>query len=213
MSDFSAVRRRMADRIARRGIRDERVLEALRNVPRETFVDPTDQAIAYEDRPLPIAAQQTISQPFMVALMLEAAELTPESRVLEIGAGSGYAAAMIGHIAREVHTVEHFETLARQAAARLKSLGFEHVSVHHADGRQGWPEAAPYDAIIVAAAANAVPDALLQQLAPDGRLIIPIGPAHGGQIFLKKYVRQPDGTIGERDLGDVRFVPLLPGST
>lgn len=210
MPDQTAVRRRMADRIARRGIRDLRVLDALKAVPREVFVEPGDQAAAYEDRPLPIAENQTISQPFIVALMMEAAELAPESRVLEIGAGSGYAAALIGHIAREVHSVERFESLAQQASARIAGLGMEHVSIHTGDGTKGWPEAAPYDAIIVAAAAIAVPQALFDQLATGGRLIIPVGPEHGTQLLMK-YVRQPDGSVTERDLGEVRFVPLVPG--
>lgn len=210
MPDFSAVRRRMADRIARRGIRDTRVLDALRTVPREAFVDPSDQPAAYEDRPLPIGAQQTISQPFIVALMLEAAELTPQSRVLEIGAGSGYAAALIGQIAAEVHAVERHASLAEEAAQRLAVLESQNVTIHTGDGTQGWASAAPYDAILVAAAAPEVPQALLDQLAPGGRLIIPVGREHASQ-WLMKYVRQPDGSISERDLGEVRFVPLIAG--
>lgn len=211
MPDFAAIRRRMADRIARRGVRDQNVLEALKTIPREAFVEPTDQSVAYEDRPLPIAEHQTISQPFMVALMLEAAELTPQSRVLEIGAGSGYAAALMGHMAHEVHSVERFASLADQAHKRLTGLGIANVTIHHGDGITGWPDRAPYDAIIVAAAPEAPPSALLDQLAPGGRLIIPIGPEHGPQLMMK-YVKQPDGSITERDLGEVRFVPLLPGS-
>lgn len=200
----------MADRIARRGIRDARVLEALRAVPRELFVAPSDRPLAYEDRPLPIGAAQTISQPFIVALMLEAAEIAPENRLLEIGAGSGYAAALLGQMAQEVHTVERHESLAAEAASRLAELGITHVHVHSGDGTQGWPDAAPYDAILVAAAAPSVPQSLIDQLAPGGRLIIPIGPADGGQILMK-YVRQPDGSVTNRDLGDVRFVPLVGG--
>ena len=202
------MRRRMADRIARRGIRDVRVLEALRTIPRDLFVAPSDRPVAYEDRPLPIGAEQTISQPFIVALMMEAAEIAPENRVLEIGVGSGYAAALLGHVGREVHTVERLQSLATEATSRLATLGFSNVHVHVGDGTEGWPDAAPYDAILVAAAAGAVPQALFDQLAPGGRLIIPIGPADGGQILMK-YVRQPDGSFTERDLGDVRFVPLL----
>lgn len=208
--DYTAIRRRMADRIARRGIRDARVLDALRAVPREMFVDPINRSLAYEDRPLPIGAEQTISQPFIVALMLEAAEIAPENRLLEIGAGSGYAAALLGHMAQEVHTVERHESLATEAATRLCALGITHVHVHSGDGTQGWPDAAPYDAILVAAAAPSVPQSLIDQLAPSGRLIIPIGPADAGQILMK-YVRQPDGSVTNRDLGDVRFVPLVGG--
>lgn len=210
MPDLAAVRRRTADRMARRGIRDARVLDALKTIPRESFVESGDEPVAYEDRPLPIAERQTISQPFIVALMLEVAELESESRVLEIGAGSGYAAALIGHIAREVHTVERFETLALLARDRLAALGQAHVVTHIGDGTKGWPESAPYDAIIVAAAAKTVPQALIDQLAPGGRLIIPVGPERGPQLLMK-YVRQPDGSLSERDLGEVRFVPLVPG--
>ncbi len=208
--DFAAIRRRMADRIARRGIRDPHVLDALRTIPREMFVEPADRPRAYEDRPLPIGEGQTISQPFIVALMLEAAALQPESRVLEIGTGSGYAAALLGHIARVVYSVERHPALADRAAERLQRLGLTHVAVHTGDGTQGWPTAAPFDAIIVAASTMAVPHALLDQLAPKGRLIIPIGPSTSGQV-LTKYVRQEDGGIAERDLGDVRFVPLVGG--
>lgn len=209
-NDDTAIRRRMADKIARRGIRDARVLDALRTIPRELFVAPSDRSLAYEDRPLPIGAEQTISQPFIVALMLEAAEIEPENRLLEIGAGSGYAAALLGHMAEEVHTVERHESLAAKAATRLAALGLTHVHVHSGDGTQGWPDAAPYDAILVAAAAPSVPQPLIDQLAPGGRLIIPIGPREGGQVLMK-YVRLPDGTVTARDLGDVRFVPLVGG--
>jgi protein-L-isoaspartate(D-aspartate) O-methyltransferase len=210
MADMPSIRRRMADRIARRGIRDARVLEALRTIPREAFVDPGDQSIAYEDRPLPIGEDQTISQPFIVALMMEAAEIGPEDRVLEIGAGSGYAAALLGHLAASVHAVERHHKLAREAVGRIASLGIGNVTIHTSDGTKGWPAAAPYDAILVAATARDVPQPLFDQLAPGGRLIIPIGPENGPQ-WLMKYVRNPDGSIRSRDLGEVRFEPLVPG--
>lgn len=211
MPDFSAIRRRMADRIARRGIRNQSVLDALKTIPRHAFVAPEDSVQAYEDRPLPISENQTISQPFIVALMLEAAELRPESHVLEIGAGSGYAAALIAHIAKQVHSVERSQTLANEAAERLKALGITNVAIHHGDGNAGWAETAPYDAILVTAASREVPPALIAQLAPGGRLIIPIGPEEGPQTLMK-YMKNEDGSVSERDLGNVRFVPLVPGS-
>ena len=210
--DFAPVRRRMADRIARRGIRDARVLDALRTVPREAFVDQNDQTAAYEDRPLPIGEQQTISQPFIVALMLEAAELKPEDHVLEIGAGSGCAAALLGHMVAQAHAVERHESLARAAEGRIEALGIKNVAIVTADGTWGWPLAAPYNAILVAAAAEEAPQALLDQLAPGGRLIIPMGPEHGPQ-WLMKYVRRQDGSFSARDLGEVRFVPLISDPT
>lgn len=212
MADLSSIRRRMADRIARRGIRDARVLDALRAIPREAFVDPADQAAAYEDRPLPIGERQTISQPFIVALMMEAAEIAPQDQVLEIGAGSGYAAALLGQIAGSVHAVERHGNLARQAKHRIAALGLQNIAIHTGDGTKGWPAAAPYDVILVAAAAREVPPFLIDQLTPGGRLIIPIG-AEDGPQWLMKYVRSPDGGVTVRDLGEVRFVPLIPGET
>jgi protein-L-isoaspartate(D-aspartate) O-methyltransferase len=210
MADMPSIRRRMADRIARRGIRDSRVLDALRTIPREAFVSPGDQSLAYEDRPLPIGEQQTISQPFIVALMMEAAEIGPEDRVLEIGAGSGYAAALLGHLAASVHAVERHDKLARDAAGRIASLSIGNVTIHKGDGTKGWPASAPYDAILVAAAAQDVPQPLFEQLATGGHLIIPIGLENGTQRLMK-YIRSPVGSIRSRDLGEVRFVPLVPG--
>ena len=161
--------------IAARGIRDERVLQAFRDVPREAFVSEDMEEFAYEDAPLPIEAGQTISQPYIVALMTTALDLASEDRVLEVGSGSGYAAAILGRVAREVYTVERHALLAREAADRLARLGFENVHVHHGDGSLGWAEHAPYDAIIVAAGGPGIPPALVEQLRPGGRLVMPVG--------------------------------------
>jgi protein-L-isoaspartate(D-aspartate) O-methyltransferase len=194
--------------IARRGIRDAAVLEAMRSVPREAFVPPEMAEFAYEDHPLPIGEGQTISQPYIVALMTAALRLAPHDRVLEIGTGSGYAAAVLGRIAREVYTIERHGALADAAAARLRALEFTNVHVLHGDGTLGWREHAPYDAIVVAAGGPKVPEALLAQLAVGGRLVIPIGEDKALQTLVR-VTRQADGRFTQEDLGDVRFVPLI----
>jgi protein-L-isoaspartate(D-aspartate) O-methyltransferase len=207
--DFEALRKEMVDRqIAARGIRDERVLEALRTVPREAFVPERLAEFAYDDAPLPIGEEQTISQPFVVALMVEALEIRPGDEVLEIGAGSGYAAAVLSRLAREVWTVERHPSLTREARERMARLEYRNVYVLHGDGTLGWPEHAPYDAIVVAAGGPEVPPALLDQLAPGGRLVIPIGPDLRTQNLVRVR-RRPDGTLVREDLGGVRFVPLI----
>ena len=204
MDPFAAAREAMVrDQLAGRGIRDERVLQALREVPRERFAPPDLAARAYEDCALPIAAGQTISQPYMVATMTEALALRGEERVLEIGTGSGYQAAILARLCREVITVELVPQLAEAAEDRLRRLGFTNVKVAIGDGWNGWPPAAPYDGILVACAAPAIPPALLEQLADAGRLVIPVGPEGGDQVL--KVVRK-DGSW--RDLFPVRFVPL-----
>ncbi|HEX6863238.1 MAG TPA: protein-L-isoaspartate(D-aspartate) O-methyltransferase, partial [Thermoanaerobaculia bacterium] len=206
--DFESRRLEMVDtQIARRGVRDRWVLEALRSVPRERFVPERLAELAYEDTPLPIANEQTISQPYVVALMAEALELSPRDRVLEIGAGSGYAAAVLGRVAGEVWAVERHESLAREAAERLAALGYDNVHVVFGDGTLGWPEHAPYDAIGVAAGGPKVPQALLDQLAPGGRLVIPVGPDPRAQSLMR--VRRTEEGIVREDLGAVRFVPLI----
>src|SRR6056297_1061024 len=152
MPNMTLARDRMVERqIARRGVRDRHVLEAMRTVPREAFVDPGMEEFAYEDGPLPIGEGQTISQPYIVALMIEAAEVRPGDRVLELGAGSGYAAAVLSRIAESVHAIERHEGLTKTAEARLARLGYENVTLHTGDGTTGWAEAAPFDAILVAA--------------------------------------------------------------
>jgi protein-L-isoaspartate(D-aspartate) O-methyltransferase len=207
--DFTALREEMVRRqIAARGVRDRRVLEAMRTVPREVFVPERLAEFAYDDSPLPIGEEQTISQPYIVALMAEALELGPREKVLEIGAGSGYAAAVLSRIAREVWTIERHEPLARQAQRRMERLGYANVHVLHGDGTLGWPEHAPYDGIVVAAGGPEVPRALLDQLAAGGRLVIPIGPDPRTQSLVRVRHRA-DGAYAHEDLGAVRFVPLI----
>src|SRR5215213_5675885 len=171
--------------IARRSVRDPQVLEAMRHVPREAFVEPGCEEFAYEDGPLPIGEGQTISQPYIVALMIEAAELEPGDRVLEVGAGSGYAAAVLGRIAARVHAIERHAALADAAWRRLERLGCDNVELRVGDGTLGWPEAAPFDAILVAAGGPEVPRALKEQLAIGGRLVIPVGGEERRQTLLK----------------------------
>ncbi|HLK10639.1 MAG TPA: protein-L-isoaspartate(D-aspartate) O-methyltransferase [Candidatus Binatia bacterium] len=209
MTDLRDARERMVrTQIAARGIRDPAVLDALRTVPREAFLPPALAEFAYEDHPLPIAHGQTISQPYVVALMAVALRLRGEDRVLEVGTGSGYAAAILGRIAREVYTIERHAELAAAAAARLRDLGFDHVHVRHGDGTLGWPEHAPYDAIVVTAGGPRIPEALLEQLAVGGRLVIPIGEEKALQTLVR-VTREADGRLRQEDLGDVRFVPLI----
>ncbi len=207
--DFATLREDMVRRqIAARGVRDRRVLEAMRTVPREAFVPERLAEFAHDDTPLPIGEDQTISQPYVVALMAEALELGPGDRVLEIGAGSGYAAAVLSRIAREVWAVERHESLALQAQARMDRLGYFNVHIMHGDGTLGWPEHAPYEAIVVAAGGPEVPPALLDQLAEGGRLVIPIGPDPRTQSLVRVR-RRSDGSYLHEDLGAVRFVPLI----
>jgi len=194
--------------LVRRGIADPRVLDAFRVVPREAFVPPELAEFAYRDTPLPIASGQTISQPYIVALTIEALGLHGRERVLEIGTGSGYAAAILGQIAGEVFTVERHESLAETARERLRALGCHNVHVLHGDGTLGWPEHAPYDAIAVAAGGPDVPQALLDQLAPGGRLVIPVGPDPSTQQLVRVVRVGPD-EFRRESLGAVRFVPLV----
>jgi protein-L-isoaspartate(D-aspartate) O-methyltransferase len=209
MTDLANLRDRMVDiQLVRRGIRDRAVLGAMRLVPRERFVEGGYEEFAYDDTALPIANQQTISQPYIVALMMEAAELKPTDKVLEVGTGSGYASAIASRIAGSVHTIERHGPLADRAAKRLVELGYTNVTVHTGDGSRGLPEQAPYDAIIVAAGGPSVPDALKQQLAIDGRLVIPVGDDDGHQSLLR-VVRRSRADFDEEALGAVRFVPLI----
>jgi protein-L-isoaspartate(D-aspartate) O-methyltransferase len=200
--------RMVQTQIADRGVRDERVLEAMRTVPREAFVPDHLAGQAYRDHPLPIDEGQTISQPYVVAWMIEALQPHPGDRVLEIGAGSGYAAAVLSRVVDEVYTVERFPALARQAGQRLEQLGYLNVLVRVGDGTLGWPEFAPYDGIVVAAGGPEVPRPLLGQLAPGGRLVIPVGPRPDLQRLIR-VTRLRDGRLREEDLGAVRFVPLV----
>lgn len=191
-----------------RGISDLRVLAAFRRVPRESFVSAGMADLAYRDAPIPIGAGQTISQPYIVALMAEALELRPTDRVLEVGTGSGYAAAILSCLAAEVFTVERHESLAAAARERLERLGYRNVKVLHGDGTLGWPEHAPFDAIAVAAGGPGIPNALLEQLGPGGRLVIPVGPDQELQTLLR-VTRDVEGKLRYERLSDVRFVPLI----
>jgi protein-L-isoaspartate(D-aspartate) O-methyltransferase len=198
----------VARQIASRGVTDERVLVAMRTVPRELFVPEAMSEFAYEDAPLPIEEGQTISQPYIVAVMIEALELQPGDRVLEIGAGSGYAAAVLSRVVREVFAVERHASLAGLARGRAQRLGYENVQVLHGDGTLGWPEHAPYDAIVVAAGGPEIPESLLEQLRIGGRLIIPVGTALRSQELVR--VRRTGQHDFEREsLGRAQFVPLV----
>ncbi len=194
--------------LAKRGIAEERVLQAFREVPREEFVPPNLAEFAYRDSPLPIGDGQTISQPYIVAVTMEALALRGDERVLEVGTGSGYAAAVLSRLARDVFTIERHESLANQARARLAKLGFDNVEVLHGDGTLGWPERAPFDAIAVAAGGPEVPKALRAQMAIGGRLVIPVGPDESSQILVRVTKIGPD-EFREEPLTEVRFVPLI----
>lgn len=201
----SARERMVARDIAARGVHDDRVLDAMRTVPREDFVPDRDRQNAYQDHPLPIGQAQTISQPFIVALMAEAARIDPEDTVLEIGTGSGYGAAVLSHLAREVHTVERIPELAESASVHLQ--GYLNVEVHTGDGTLGWAAAAPYDAIVVTAAAETVPSKLAEQLADGARLVIPVGEHARTQKLLR--IERHGAELTTTDLGAVAFVPLI----
>jgi protein-L-isoaspartate(D-aspartate) O-methyltransferase len=195
--------------LRRRGIMDQRVLRAMDQVPRENFVAPDYADEAYADAALPIACGQTISQPYVVAYMTEQLALAPHHRVLEIGTGSGYQAAVLSRLAREVVTVERYRTLAEIARTRLATLGYDNVTVVVGDGFSGHPERAPYDRVIVTAAAEEIPEPLVAQLGEGGVMLLPLGP-HGGAQRIVKLTKSEDG-VNRADLIWVRFVPLLPG--
>jgi protein-L-isoaspartate(D-aspartate) O-methyltransferase len=209
MNQAVRARKRMVDvQIAGRGIRDARVLAAMREVPREAFVDPGYEEFAYEDAPLPIEAGQTISQPYVVAMMIEAAEIGPNDRVLEVGAGSGYASAVMSRIAKKVYAIERHEVLGTLAKERFERLGYDNIELRVGDGTRGWPEAAPFDGIVVAAAAPEAPQALKEQLAIGGRLVIPVGEQRWPQS-LRKITRKSPTEYQSENLGAVAFVPLI----
>lgn len=209
MADFTALREEMVRwQIAGRGIEGAHLLAAMREVPREAFV-PDDLALyAYDDSPLPIEAGQTISQPYIVALMIEAAQVAPGDKVLEIGAGSGYAAAMVGRIAKKVIAIERHAELAGLAAYRMKRLGYDNVVIVHGDGSAGWAEEAPYDAILASASGSHVPEIVLNQLAIGGVLVMPVGEPQSIQDLVK-VTRVAEDDYRRQDLGAVRFVPLI----
>lgn len=213
MSDQLTLRHRMVEsQIAAHGISDPPVLDAMRSVAREEFVPVGMRHLAYRDGPLPIDCGQTISQPYIVAFMIEAAELEPGARALEIGTGSGYGAAVMSRIAGQVWTIERHAALAETARRRLAAAGCHNVEVRTGDGSLGWPEAAPFDAIIVTAGSPVIPDALREQLAIGGRLIIPVGESDTIQRLVR-IRRKGKDSFDEEDLAPVRFVPLIPGTT
>jgi protein-L-isoaspartate(D-aspartate) O-methyltransferase len=208
LTDRALERDRMVDRQLRgRGVGDERVLDAFREVPREVFVEPGLEESAYSDAPLPIGESQTISQPYVVALMLDALEIRPSDRVLEVGAGSGYAAAILSRIAAEVYAIERHPSLAREARERVERLGYDNAKIRAGDGTLGWPEAAPFDAILVSAGGPDVPPALLAQLGPGGRIVIPVGTAREQELI--RITKLADGRLKTQNLGPVMFVPLI----
>jgi protein-L-isoaspartate(D-aspartate) O-methyltransferase len=199
--------------LRRRGISDQAVLRAMDEVPREHFVSAELADSAYADQALPIACGQTISQPYVVAYMTEQLELESRHRVLEIGTGSGYQAAVLSRIAREVVSIERYRTLADTARDRLKTLGYTNVTVLTGDGfagAPGAPDRAPFDRIMVTAAAEKIPDALVEQLADDGKMVLPLGPRKGPQSIVK-LTKSPGGELVREELIAVRFVPLVPG--
>jgi protein-L-isoaspartate(D-aspartate) O-methyltransferase len=209
MTNYAAEREAMVERqLRRRGITEPQILDAFRAVPREAFVSEDVAHLAYGDHPLPIAAEQTISQPYIVALMIEAAELRSGDRVLEVGSGSGYAAAVISRIAAKVIGIERQPELVRLARERIARLGYDNVEIVEGDGTMGWREAAPFDAILAAASGSHVPDSLIAQLAPGGRLVMPIGDP-GSVQQLVQLTKLNDGSVQQSDLGAVRFVPLI----
>jgi protein-L-isoaspartate(D-aspartate) O-methyltransferase len=206
MSEEAARAKMVREQIEARGVRDPRVLAAMRSVPRHLFVGETLAERAYDDTPLPIGDQQTISQPYIVALMAEALELTGVERVLEIGTGSGYEAAILSELCAEVYSVERIEKLAEQAMALLDSLGYRNVHVRVCDGSAGWPEAAPFAAIVMSAAAREIPRPLVEQLADDARFVLPMGDENMQTLV---RLRKRQGALKEDCLGECRFVKLI----
>ena len=208
---FAADRARMvAEQLASRDVRDARVLDAMREVPRHRFVPEPLQRQAYDDRPLPIGHDQTISQPYIVALMTQLARPGPQDRALEVGTGSGYQAAVLSRLVAHVYSIELVDALAQSAEQRLKELRYSNVTTRAGDGYAGWPEVAPFDIILVTAAPDHVPAPLLQQLKPGGRMVVPVGPVADVQE-LQLIEKDNEGRIRTTRVAPVRFVPLLRG--
>ncbi|WP_296820517.1 protein-L-isoaspartate(D-aspartate) O-methyltransferase [Brevundimonas sp.] len=207
MSDERAARLILG--LRRQGVTDTRVLQAMESIDRSVFVHPQFLDQAWEDSALPIDCAQTISQPYIVGLMTQALDVQPRHRVLEVGTGSGYQAAILSKLARFVYSVERYRNLLLDAEARLKKLAATNVFVRHGDGSKGWPEQAPFDRIMVTAAAPHEPHELIAQLKPGGVMVAPVGKA--GSQFLHRYVAEPDGSFRRESLIEVRFVPLVEG--
>lgn len=209
MADYTELRKRMvSEQIQVRGVRDQQILQAMNKVRREAFVAANLRDRAYQDRPLPIGHQQTISQPFIVAYMIEALGLRGGEKVLEIGAGSGYAAAILAEIAGEVFAIERIGQLAEKAATNLMDEGYSNVHVLHSDGTRGWDEFAPFDAILVSAGATEIPEALKSQLRIEGRLVVPVGTNAQSQQLIR-ITRGLKGQFSQEILTNVSFVPLI----
>jgi protein-L-isoaspartate(D-aspartate) O-methyltransferase len=209
MPDFTAEREAMVERqLKRRGVTEPDILDAFRAVPREAFVSPEYAREAYGDHPLPIEAKQTISQPYIVALMIQAAAIKAGDNVLEVGSGSGYAAAVISRIAARAVGIERQHDLVDVSRERLQRLGYENVEIVEGDGTRGWPGRAPYDAILAAASGSHVPPPLVEQLAANGRIVMPLGEP-GGVQELVRVTKRHDGSLKKENLGAVRFVPLI----
>ena len=209
MTDFAAEREAMVERQLRgRGITEPEILDAFGAVPREAFVGVEVAHLAYGDHPLPIEANQTISQPYVVALMIRAAAIKPADKVLEVGSGSGYAAAVMSRIGRKVIGVERQQELVAIARERMQRLGYDNVEIVQGDGTKGWPGHAPYDVIFAAASGSHVPKSLVSDLATGGRLVMPVGEP-GAVQRLVQLTRREDGSLQQSDLGSVRFVPLI----
>jgi protein-L-isoaspartate(D-aspartate) O-methyltransferase len=206
VADFAAQRERMVkEQLVMRGINGERVLAAVRKVPREEFVPEQFRAASYADQPLPIGYDQTISQPFIVAFMTEELRPQPQDRVLEIGTGSGYQAAILAELVAEVYSIEIIEPLAKTAEATLQRLGYQNVHVKVGDGYKGWSENAPFDAVIVTCAPDHIPQPLVDQLKDHGRMIIPVGPTGDQELYL---LEKENGQLRQRSVTPVRFVPM-----
>jgi len=209
-NEYSSLREDMVrQQIMARGVEDPKVLEAMRKVPRHLFVPEKYRAFSYRDHPLPIGQGQTISQPYVVAFMTEALDLKPYDKVLEIGTGSGYQAAVLAELVAEVYTIEIIEELGKRARQTLEMLGYKHIHVKIGDGYKGWPEKAPFDAVIVTCAPEQIPEALVQQLNDGGRMIIPVGRAGAIQRLVRAVKKK--GKLETKEVMPVRFVPMVKG--